>query len=100
MGIFDFFKKKKVVKEDIVSKPETPKTPKQKINLKYIEVSEDNLAYYNGKPFTGTGFSTDSNGVISIECKFLMGLKHGITKTYYNNGKLDQVLNYVNDELN
>ena len=29
MGIFDFFKKKKVVEEDIVSKPETPKNTKQ-----------------------------------------------------------------------
>ena len=29
MGIFDFFKKKKVVEEDIVSKPETMKNTKQ-----------------------------------------------------------------------
>jgi len=31
MGIFDFFKKKKVVEEDIVSKPETPKKYKKRI---------------------------------------------------------------------
>ena len=44
MGIFDFFKKKKVVEEDIESKPETPKTPKQENKESFIETEVNNEA--------------------------------------------------------
>jgi len=71
MGIFDFFKKKKVVEEEIVTKPETPKTPKQESVKTFVEpeVSSEVEKVTNEKQKKSEGkyvqinLITDSNSV-------------------------------------
>ena len=86
MGIFDFFKKKKVVKEETTQEPETPKTTKQEINLK-----EDGVIDFNSLVCENT---TKDN-----EIPYHLKVKNDVYMLDGNpyNGKAKQFLDWKNE---
>jgi len=95
--------------EDIESKPETPKTPKQESvkseNNSELRVKSELLedvgivTHYKGKPFTGIMVEVDKNGVLVAECKMVEGLLQDTATFYFENGEIKKRVNYVNDKL-
>jgi antitoxin component YwqK of YwqJK toxin-antitoxin module len=51
-------------------------------------------AYYNGKLFSGIGFTVYENGQLSSEQSYKEGKKDGLYKKWYENGQLNIEENY------
>ena len=68
-----------------------------------LRVNDDELedvgiiTHYNGKPFDGIGLTYEKGNLI-IETPYHNGLKEGIEKRYFENGKLELEDEYTNDK--
>ena len=69
-----------------------------------LRVNDDELedvgiiTHYNGKPFDGIGLTYEKGNLI-IETPYYKGLKEGVEKRYFENGKLKLEDEYTNDKL-
>ena len=69
-----------------------------------LRVNDDELedvgiiTHYNGKPFDGIGLAYEKGNLI-IETPYYKGLKEGVEKRYFENGKLKLEDEYINDKL-
>ena len=82
------------------SKPTKKKDDKSRLRVNWDETDDVGIVtYYKNKPFTGIAYSLYDNGNIKEEIEMVDGLKHGSGTNYSENGEIDLVLNYIDDEL-
>ena len=55
--------------------------------------------FYNGSPYTGTGFELDREGNIKTEFNLVNGIKNGKAVEFYENGKVKIESFYINNKL-
>lgn len=59
----------------------------------------EGVVYYKGKPFSGLGVATYSNGQIAEEITYLVGKRNGVLKRWFENGELSFEAFYENNRL-
>ena len=66
-----------------------------------LEQRPDGLWYVPGKkqPYTGTARKTHLDGTKISEASYRAGQQHGLTRFWYNNGKLRSSFNYIGGQL-
>ena len=60
----------------------------------------DGVYYVDNEPCTGKFITYHDNGKIKMEAFFNDGMKDGETKIYFENGGLNEIRNYKNNEMN
>ena len=82
------------------SKSAQKKDDTSKLRVNWDETDDVGIVtYYKNKPFTGVAYGLHGNGNIQEEQEMVNGLKHGLGTTYSENGEIDLVLNYIDDEI-
>ena len=64
----------------------------------YSGNKENDLIYYKGTPFNGFLHDTYKNGNIKLEGNITNGMRVGMWKGYFENGKINSVRKYKNGE--
>ena len=59
----------------------------------------DGIFYQDSQPYSGTYLTYFENGNLKMETNFLEGMKDGECKLYFEDGKLNEVRSYRNNEM-
>ena len=57
---------------------------------------QNGVYYYNNKPFSGSIISKYQSDTLKCIASYYQGKRHGVTKTFFTNGKLESERNYKN----
>jgi hypothetical protein len=55
-----------------------------------LDVGEDQLMVWKGKPFTGVAFELFPDGLLRSEVSFLDGVEHGLVREWFPSGRLKE----------
>jgi antitoxin component YwqK of YwqJK toxin-antitoxin module len=70
-----------------------------RVNADEIELTNDYVYLWDGRPFTGIAFELDDHENIVSEIEFRNGLQMGTTRAYYPKGRLKREAQYENATL-
>lgn len=60
---------------------------------------KDGLFYYESQPYTGTYLTYYDNGTLKLESTYFEGKKDGEFKLYFEDGSLNEIRSYQNNEM-
>ena len=70
-----------------------------RINYDELVKEDDNIMYYQGKPFTGIVFDMWNEKQVKNEANFVNGKLESKVTSYYKSGNIYSEGNYVSDKL-